>query len=656
LPIVGSDTVPASRRRGEGSPGAPFAPAERREGGASRLRGVASYALGWPATLLVGLAASAPVITAVVRALHDGWSPVADRAIIATRAYDVFSGHMPLVGQYSFASQITGHPTYSLGPMLYWLLAPAAHIGSPSSLALTMAVLNTASIVLAVALARRRGGPWLMLATAAAIAVMCRSLTAADFYDIWNPAAALLPLLALAFVCWSLACGEVRLAPVAALLASYCAQSEDVFTVLVACLLLVGLAGLVLSRRARFRAGGGAEDPAQQTGAAQEPVATGADPEDDIAPQNGSATAPGAGDATPARTGPRMWPWLVAGGFVLVVCWTAPVLDQLFGGGNIGHLVEAARSHMPREGWGTGVRAVVHTIGVRPWWLATVHSPWSRKYEVHYAVKSLAAISAALILGWLVIAVVLGLLRRRLDVAAGAACALAMCLGIAAGTASTPTGRILGGTLAYTLWTSSIVGAFTWLVAVWSAVVLASSLLRGPRRAPAARTRAPAWLRPAALGLAACAAAVAVWFGTTGQQPDEHIFEFPAVHQLNAGLAAVPRGSVVNLAARLDGIVTPLRPELTYALRRRGVRALGEGAYLRLGRWYELLGRRYRYVLWLYDRSPPKIPGGRVIATARLRAIGRERTLGLLLAPAPPPAARPRRSAQPAASSRPGRA
>src|SRR6516162_4862266 len=123
-------------------------------------------------TLAVGLCAALPVITAALRALHEGWQPVADRGIIATRAFDVFSSHTPLVGQYSFASTVTGKLTYSLGPMLYWLLAPAAHIGAPASFVYTMAVVNVGSIVGAVALARRRGGVWLMLAAAVGIALM----------------------------------------------------------------------------------------------------------------------------------------------------------------------------------------------------------------------------------------------------------------------------------------------------------------------------------------------------------------------------------------------------------------------------------------------------------------------------------------------------
>src|SRR5438874_711064 len=89
----------------------------------------------------VGAAASLPVIVATVRALRAQWMPLGDQGIIATRAYDVLSTHAPLLGQYSEASTVTGQPTYSPGPLLYWLLALPARIGQPASLTLTIAAL-----------------------------------------------------------------------------------------------------------------------------------------------------------------------------------------------------------------------------------------------------------------------------------------------------------------------------------------------------------------------------------------------------------------------------------------------------------------------------------------------------------------------------------
>src|SRR5439155_25479323 len=230
-------------------------------------------------TLAVGLCAALPVIAAMVRALHEGYQPVADRGIIATRSFDVFSSHTPLVGQYSFAGAVTGKLTYSFGPMLYWLLAPAAHVGAPASFVVTMAIVNVACVLGAVALARRGGGTWLMVAAAIGIGLMCRSIAANNFYDIWTPSAGLFPLLALIFVCWSLACGEYRLLPVAVLLTSFELQCEDSFVPPALAAFAVGLVGLtVWWLRARS-----------------------------------------AGAAGVPRT---LWRWVLAGGVVLAICWT----------------------------------------------------------------------------------------------------------------------------------------------------------------------------------------------------------------------------------------------------------------------------------------------------------------------------------------------
>src|SRR5438105_2431942 len=147
---------------------------------------------------------------------------------------------------YSFAGTVTGKLTYSLGPMLYWLLAPAARVGAPGSFVLTMAVVNAACVLGAVALARRRGGVWLMAAAAIGIAVMCRSLAANNFYDIWNPSVGLFPLLALIFVCWSLACGDYRLPPVTVLVGSRELQCEASFVPPALAALVVGVAGAAL--------------------------------------------------------------------------------------------------------------------------------------------------------------------------------------------------------------------------------------------------------------------------------------------------------------------------------------------------------------------------------------------------------------------------
>src|SRR5439155_24695957 len=207
----------------------------------------------------------------------------------------------------------------------------------------------------------------------------------------------------------------------------------------------------------------------------------------------------------------------------------------------------------------------------------------------------------------------------------------------------------LAETLGYTLWSATTVGMFVWLMALCAAVVLSGAdtlLARGAiglarrtgRQPVAGRAIGPALAGAVALALAALAGGA----GARAGQPDEHAFEFAALKTINSRLGAVPRDHSVFLNARLDGLITPLRPEITYALRRRGVRALGVGAYLRTGHWYERAEHRYDYIVWVYDNRRLPAPGARVIATAHVQSGGRRHAVDVAISRAPPraPAAR----------------
>jgi hypothetical protein len=213
-----------------------------------------AHALGGrPLTLAAGAAAAVPIATSTARAVRVGWEPTDDKGIIATRAYDVLTKHRPVVGQFSEAGLVTGHPAHDLGPMLYWLLAVPVRLGDPAAMAVTMGLVNATAVIAVVALARSGGGRPLMFLAAAAIPIMSMSLAAETFHDIWNPAATLFPFLLLIFLCWSLACGRWRLLPVTVLVASFCVQTHLTYLAPALGMLAVGLAGLALTWRAGAR-------------------------------------------------------------------------------------------------------------------------------------------------------------------------------------------------------------------------------------------------------------------------------------------------------------------------------------------------------------------------------------------------------------------
>src|SRR5215211_2259769 len=257
-------------------------------------------------TLVTGLAAALPVLIATVDALAGGWLPLGDRAVIAVRSFDVLSTHPPLLGQYSSSSQILGEPVHSPGPLLYWLLALPVRVDR-SAPALVMGVVNTAAVIASVALARRRGGVALMFATGAGLALMLASLDSSLPYDIWNPAAGLLPFTLLIFLVWSLACGEWRLLPLTALVASFAVQAHLAYALPAGALLVVAGCFLV-----------------------------------------------GSGKPIPRRR-------LVATLAVLALCWIAPLAEELIHRpGNVERIVRSGLTDKPTLGAKAG-RSEEHT-------------------------------------------------------------------------------------------------------------------------------------------------------------------------------------------------------------------------------------------------------------------------------------------------------
>ncbi len=158
--------------------------------------------LEWPAIAL----AIAPLVLFAYRALRDGFYPVFDDALIALRIHDVFSTHPPTVGAGTSYGLIAveanaNHP----GPLPFFLLAPGYALSGFRSfgLVLSLTVYHAAFVVLTARLARRVGGPGLLVAAMAGILLLERSLGGDAFISPWNPHLALLPFLAFLFAAWA---------------------------------------------------------------------------------------------------------------------------------------------------------------------------------------------------------------------------------------------------------------------------------------------------------------------------------------------------------------------------------------------------------------------------------------------------------------------
>ncbi|HEV3228659.1 MAG TPA: hypothetical protein VGY97_04235 [Solirubrobacteraceae bacterium] len=517
-------------------------------------------------------AAALPVIVSTIRGLAAGFTPNGDRAIIATRAYDVFTSHTPLDGQYSASSVLLHQAVHSPGPMLYWLLAVPARIG-PAALALTMGAVNVAAASGVVLVARSRGGRGLMLVVAVAVSLMCRSLVGETYHDIWNPSAGLMPLTALVFVAWAVACGSWRLLPVALLLASFVAQCQFAFVPPGLAVVAVALGGVA------------------------------------VAALRG---APARADEGGRRE--RIWPWTLAALAVAAVCWSFPVFDQIaHGHGNLGLALRVARVHRPTLGLDAGWHAVVRAIGIPPWWLRVPSTPFDRLADVRSEPSDLATVSSIVLVLLLAVATVLGAITRRRDVASGGLIGLALCGALASVAAFTPTRPSLVTSLGYTMWWGSVAGMWVWLALGWAVVKLQRPGRLMAARGVPARVSAIA----SALGLAVALLTGAAVAG--GERRDQDQPEYRPIRTVIGllGPALSTRDRRIRVAGAHSFVAFDFKAAIIYALRLRGRRPLASNATARLGAFYESRNRSYDRTVYVWDGHPP--PGGTVVSRVSVR-------------------------------------
>jgi hypothetical protein len=494
---------------------------------------------GWPLTVAAGAAAGLPVVVSTVHAVQIGWEPTDDKGIIATRAVDVLTAHTPLVGQYSESGMVIGRATHDLGPMLYWLLALPSRLADPAWMAVTMGIVNVVAIVATVALARRRGGRPLMFATAIAIPLMCMSLPAEAFHDIWNPSAALLPFLLLIFLCWSVACGDAFLLPAAVLVASFVVQAHLGYLAASAGMLAVALVGLAFGGRRRV-------------------------------------------------------PWALTALLVGLLCWQPAIINEVTGHpGNLTLVARTATASKPTLGVHLGENAVARAIGVRPWWLIDPATRWDRKYDVVAPQSRLRVITAIALLAALGAVVVVGVLRRRRDLVTAGAIGLILCAALASVAAQTPTTPVLAATVAYSLWWGSQLGMWVWLIVGWSAFLLVRARAPAPAR----------WMPAAAALTGLAAVAVVGTTEAAAEKPDQHVALYHPISMIDARVnGAIPPGEAIRYDGNLNVATQPVKASIRYDLVRHGDRVLSNGAWVRNGRYYELDHHPYDATVTLTDR------------------------------------------------------
>ncbi|QYG94779.1 hypothetical protein HC251_21640 [Iamia sp. SCSIO 61187] len=379
--------------------------------------------------LLISVCVAVPSIVAAVRVIRADWVPIGDQAIISIRAADVLTGRTPRLGQLSTVSAEVGETTRSPGPMGYWPFAVTARWGPLWGTVVVAAALSASAMVASVRLAARRGGVGLALALALGLALSSRALNPGGLVSTWNPALGLIPLVLLVLLAWSLGMGELRLLPVAVLVASFCAQVHTVLAVAALPVLAIGLvAGLLATARA--------DRPAGLRHRLRLPP----------------------GSARP----------LLGAVVVGVVCWALPVLDEITSDpGNLTLLARGAPGEPST--WSLVGRLLADVLGVPPAFVGGDVLPDEQVESVFFRpAPTTAALTSVAVIGALAVLGLRAARRREREVVVPVLLVLAL-VGAGAAVARATPGRLFL-TLTYTAWWLVLVGMLAWLVLGWAAV------------------------------------------------------------------------------------------------------------------------------------------------------------------------------------------
>jgi hypothetical protein len=380
------------------------------------------------------LTAAAVFSYALIEDLRHGWRATGDDAIIAQRSWSVLTLHPPLVGQFSQGSGGIAHTYYDPGPLLFWLLALPVRVDPVHGILWGAALLCLVGMVLAIEAAWAFRGVFGGVAVVAALAVIACTQSFVVVDPAWNPSVGVVWFIATLACAASVGSGRLRWWPALVLAASMAAQSHLEFTATSIALVILGLAsGLV------------------------------------------------------RRNGPIPGRWLASGVGVGLLCWIAPVVQEVTG--RPGNLTVAWDwlSGQPGLGVRFGLESLASVTDFRPLWLSTqnrgsnadaflgllVHIEGHGAGFGLFVLVSLAAVTGG---AWL---------AGRRDLATLAAIALvAATIGVWT-FAALPTASVL--TIVYAdvvLWP---VGMVVWVVWLWA--------LLTPAAAPVAtvRSRPPTW-------------------------------------------------------------------------------------------------------------------------------------------------------------------
>ncbi|WCO68472.1 hypothetical protein PO878_06990 [Iamia majanohamensis] len=435
---------------------------------------------------LCGLLLLVPVGASVGRAVASGWLPSNDDALIVLQARDSLTTDPPLVGQPSTSERMTdGLDVRHPGAIEFHLLAvPVRVLGPTWGTLLTAGAIAAASVLLTAWVAFRRAGPGAGLVAAVLLSGVMWSAGLAVLSDPLSSNVGGFPLLAGTALAWALWCGDRRLWPVAALVWSFTIQQH---------LAIFGIAGLV--------AAWGVAGAVATTIVHRRRV----------------------GELAAAAR------WGAASVAVALVCWAAPLADQVAGSGNLGKLLQlGGHADRPTLGVARGLRVGARTLSAPP--ILTTRFLADDEVAALDLMDPMATterVGVAVGLALVAAAVVVAVVRRRdrPDGAARLALAATAVVVVAGGilTAVNVPSTLEARRINFFRWVW-VAAVASWGTVVWSAVGLARARVR-------AQGGGAPWLRPAAVAAALVVVSGAVLATATHDGPgdrrrDHEIFAF----------------------------------------------------------------------------------------------------------------------------------
>jgi hypothetical protein len=360
----------------------------------------------WASHGLVWIALLVPMVSELAR----GWRPDSDNAAIAARAYQSLSLHPPLVGM---TTTLAGneHVLFDPGPLMFYLLAAPVHLDPSRGLFWGATLLCGAVLSLAIE-ALWSAGLWVAGTVVAFTTLDLLWLSPNVFENLaWNAFFPLPFFVAAVVLAWVVALGRVRWWPVLVFVASVAAQSHLTFVIPSVVLTLTALIFGLHAVRLR-------------------------------------------------RLG-----WLITGVGVGLVCWLAPLVQEV--GHGPGNLSALARSNGGEAivGFGFGLKLLGAAGSLHPLWLTHLPTAFYPLLGLEYAH---APWFGGLIIGLLLCITAVALAAGRRKLGALGAITLAAALSEIASFAVFPADSLLN--LSYLINSLWVVSILIWSVVAWAAV------------------------------------------------------------------------------------------------------------------------------------------------------------------------------------------